>query len=66
MKTCLLCGTSAADHAATCANDGEASWSAPSADATPVDAPAQADDTPVDAPASSDVDAPTKPKRGRR
>ncbi len=27
MKTCLLCNTDAPDDAATCPNDGEASWS---------------------------------------
>lgn len=28
MKTCLLCGVVAENDAATCVNDGEASWSA--------------------------------------
>ncbi len=51
MKTCLLCGTTAADNAATCAKDGEATWArAVMADATPVDVLAEADATPVDGP----------------
>lgn len=37
MKTCLLCNTDAPDDAATCPNDGEASWSEPVADAPSAD-----------------------------
>jgi hypothetical protein len=54
MKTCLICGTSAADVQATCPNDGEASWSAV--------AKAPVLEEPIDAPAAEE---PAR-KRGRR
>lgn len=57
MKLCLLCGQMAPADAATCPQDGEASWAA--------DAQARADEPPSDSGEEAPASASPK-KRGRK